>query len=452
MCCRQTCPLLFKRLDLASGRVAFSLGACDLTSSDRTTKSKEPVVDPDSAALSYSHMPTGTSLPDPGEIPLEQKIIGPGEDRTLGVKKSSRSEPSPYGCYLASRPYTDTVRFRSIYLRFPKAIVKSAGTATQRVVYRVLRTEGRTREGEGIRFAHCTIPETEAAYSLALQQVLRVDGGSAHGRQAEAKRSAKTKSKDCHLREAIVCVRGDCEVKDRWWDCSGSTGSGEGPIGSDPPDGEPEPYPGDDGGGGGEDEGGSGGVDCTEKLPTPGSDCVPEESNPEVNETRLCRSDPLKDMDIRPTCSGVEGGRFGENARGQGNPHYGIDLLADIGTEVHSMREGIVWARNESEDFGKYIIIQTDGGNLIIYAHLSKRTVEGGESLSTGELIGKTGVSGNACETDCSCGPAHLHLGVKEGNSWAGGTPKDPENYIGAEFDSDGEAISDNCSPVFKGG
>ncbi|PQJ35642.1 hypothetical protein BSZ35_14485 [Salinibacter sp. 10B] len=147
-----------------------------------------------------------------------------------------------------------------------------------------------------------------------------------------------------------------------------------------------------------------------------------------------------------------KGGRFGENARGQGNPHYGIDLLADIGTEVHSMREGIVWARNESEDFGKYIIIQTDGGNLIIYAHLSKRTVEGGESLSTGELIGKTGVSGNACETDCSCGPAHLHLGVKEGNSWAGGTPKDPENYIGAEFDSDGEAISDNCSPVFKGG
>jgi len=189
--------------------LAFSLGACDLASSDRATKRKEPVVDPDSAALSYSHMPTGTSLPAPDEIPLEQKIIGPGEDRTPGVKTSPRSEPSPYGCYLASRPYTDAVRFRSIYLRFPKAIIQSAGTATQRVVYRVLRTEGRTREGEGVRFAHCTIPETEAAYSLALQQVLRVDGGSAHGRQAEAKRSAEAKSKDLSSeRSDRLCARG----------------------------------------------------------------------------------------------------------------------------------------------------------------------------------------------------------------------------------------------------
>jgi len=189
--------------------LAFSLGACDLASSDRATKRKEPVVDPDSAALSYSHMPTGTSLPAPGEIPLEQKIIGPGEDRSPGVKTSPRSEPSPYGCYLASRPYTDAVRFRSIYLRFPKAIIQSAGTATQRVVYRVLRTEGRTREGEGVRFAHCTIPETEAAYSLALQQVLRVDGGSAHGRQAEAKRSAEAKSKDLSSeRSDRLCARG----------------------------------------------------------------------------------------------------------------------------------------------------------------------------------------------------------------------------------------------------
>lgn len=39
-------------------------------------------------------------------------------------------------------------------------------------------------------------------------------------------------------------------------------------------------------------------------------------------------------MEIRLTCNGVDGGRFGKDARGEGNPHWGLDLLADVGTEV----------------------------------------------------------------------------------------------------------------------
>jgi len=66
--------------------------------------------------------------------------------------------------------------------------------------------------------------------------------------------------------------------------------------------------------------------------------------------------------------------------------------------------------------------------------------------------VGETGVTGNACENSCSCGPSHLHLGVKKGNTWESGTPKDPdETVIGTEFNQNGDSISDNCSPVYKG-
>ena len=40
----------------------------------------------------------------------------------------------------------------------------------------------------------------------------------------------------------------------------------------------------------------------------PGDD-DPEDEN--INTTEVCPMDPLADMQIRPTCSGTEGGRYG---------------------------------------------------------------------------------------------------------------------------------------------
>jgi murein DD-endopeptidase MepM/ murein hydrolase activator NlpD len=154
-------------------------------------------------------------------------------------------------------------------------------------------------------------------------------------------------------------------------------------------------------------------------------------------------------MDIRATCDGVEGGRFGENARGPGDAHYGIDLLAEVGTPAWALESGRVYGVNrdkEESDFGKYVIIQSDG-KLIMYAHLSKVSVRGGDDVTMRKTkIGETGVTGNACRSSCSCGPAHLHLGVKEGSTWGSGTPIDPEKgTLGTEFSSNGDPISDNC-------
>ncbi len=179
------------------------------------------------------------------------------------------------------------------------------------------------------------------------------------------------------------------------------------------------------------------------QQPDPGFDPDPTDEN------EVCSNDPLKDMDIRSTCDGIEGGRFGEDARGDGEPHWGIDLLADVGTKVTARGGGVVWSKNQNDTFGRYIIVQSeDGGTFTMYAHLSSRSVEGGDSVVAGETeIGETGTSGNACDTSCSCGPAHLHLEMRQGgDGWGDSTPVDPENHLGTEFeDSTGQPTSDSC-------
>jgi murein DD-endopeptidase MepM/ murein hydrolase activator NlpD len=178
------------------------------------------------------------------------------------------------------------------------------------------------------------------------------------------------------------------------------------------------------------------------------------EPGDDVNETKRCDGDPLKDMDIRPTCAGIEGGRYGEEARtdAEGDPvsHWGLDLGgsdAEIGTEISAIEGGTVRSStNYSDDFGNYVIV-SNGNTWYLYAHLSKVTVEAGSSIDGGDKIGEMGKSGNAGDADCN--PVHLHLEVRKNEgSWptdAESTSRDPEKYIGTEFSSGGEPVSDEC-------
>jgi murein DD-endopeptidase MepM/ murein hydrolase activator NlpD len=172
-----------------------------------------------------------------------------------------------------------------------------------------------------------------------------------------------------------------------------------------------------------------------------------------VNDDEVCSNDPLKDMEIRPTCAGIEGGRYGEeartNAQGEDVPHWGLDLGgsdAEIGTEITPVEGGNVYSVSNSPDFGDYVIIR-DGNAWYLYAHLSEVTVEGGDSVGDSTKIGEMGKSGNADDADCNSVHLHLEVRKKEG-SWptdAESTSRDPEEYIGTEYSSDGEPVSDEC-------
>lgn len=85
--------------------------------------------------------------------------------------------------------------------------------------------------------------------------------------------------------------------------------------------------------------------------------------------------------------------------------HNGIDYAINTGTDLFSCLNGVVIeAQNDRYGYGDYIKIENDSCG-VIYAHLDKILVSVGNKITAGQVIGKSGNTGN------STGP-HLHFGV----------------------------------------
>lgn len=90
-------------------------------------------------------------------------------------------------------------------------------------------------------------------------------------------------------------------------------------------------------------------------------------------------------------------------------PHTGQDFKVPIGTPVRSTNNGVVEvSRDITGSYGRYIVIrdQTNSTITVYYAHLSSRHVRTGQYVTTGQVIGRSGSSGN------STGP-HLHYEIR---------------------------------------
>ncbi|GIV97554.1 MAG: hypothetical protein KatS3mg057_2211 [Herpetosiphonaceae bacterium] len=88
------------------------------------------------------------------------------------------------------------------------------------------------------------------------------------------------------------------------------------------------------------------------------------------------------------------------------DPHHdypAIDLPTNTGTPAYAMKSGTVSYVGGGCGYG--ILISADDGASYKYCHLNSRSVASGARVSTGQLIGYTGNTGN------STGP-HLHLEV----------------------------------------
>lgn len=91
----------------------------------------------------------------------------------------------------------------------------------------------------------------------------------------------------------------------------------------------------------------------------------------------------------------------------QGN-HKGLDIAAPLGDQIYAVEEGIVKSSSFRGAYGHVIFIEHPNGYETVYAHLSKRSVQEGEKVNKGQLIGYIGSTGN------STGP-HLHFEVHNG-------------------------------------
>lgn len=94
--------------------------------------------------------------------------------------------------------------------------------------------------------------------------------------------------------------------------------------------------------------------------------------------------------------------------------HTGWDQSAPTGTPVSAMTGGVVAFASELDIRGNYVLIDHGWGVFSGYAHLSEMTVQAGDRVTQGQLIGLSGNTGR------SNGP-HLHWEIVVNGEWVDG-------------------------------
>lgn len=86
--------------------------------------------------------------------------------------------------------------------------------------------------------------------------------------------------------------------------------------------------------------------------------------------------------------------------------HQGIDYAAVIGTPVDAAGAGVVVSAGAAGGYGNRIVVDHGNGLQTLYAHLSSIGVHVGDRVNQGQVLGLSGMTGNAT------GP-HLHFEVR---------------------------------------
>lgn len=127
------------------------------------------------------------------------------------------------------------------------------------------------------------------------------------------------------------------------------------------------------------------------------------------------------------------GSKFGDPRDGGRRIHKGVDIFAPRDTPVLASSESRVYYAGTTRVGGKVIWLYDSTRHMYFYfAHLQSYSVNKGQTVEAGQIIGFVGNSGNAKTT-----PPHLHYSiVKPRESWI-----DPYHFI-VETNETAEAIS----------
>lgn len=110
---------------------------------------------------------------------------------------------------------------------------------------------------------------------------------------------------------------------------------------------------------------------------------------------------------------------FGQSSGLWANTHTGLDFAAASGAPIKSVANGVVTSTEYDGSYGNKTVVTLEDGTEIWYCHQTAFAVSPGDQVSSGQVIGSVGTTGN------STGP-HLHLEVRPG----AGDPVDPFNAL----------------------
>lgn len=87
-------------------------------------------------------------------------------------------------------------------------------------------------------------------------------------------------------------------------------------------------------------------------------------------------------------------------------PHYGTDIKLFTGEQVVAAFDGMVRLAKYYQGYGNCVIIRHNNGLETVYAHLSKISVESGQTVNAGTIIGLGGNTGHSFGS-------HLHFEIR---------------------------------------
>jgi murein DD-endopeptidase MepM/ murein hydrolase activator NlpD len=106
-------------------------------------------------------------------------------------------------------------------------------------------------------------------------------------------------------------------------------------------------------------------------------------------------------------------------AKTNGKSNDGINLAVPEGTPVKAAEDGVVaYAGNELKGYGNLVLVRHSNGYVTAYAHASELLVKRGDSIKRGQIIAKSGQTGEV-------GSPQLHFEIRKGSS-----PVDPLQFL----------------------
>ena len=109
----------------------------------------------------------------------------------------------------------------------------------------------------------------------------------------------------------------------------------------------------------------------------------------------------------------------GYGAKTNGKANDGINVAVPEGTPVKAAEDGVVaYSGNELKGYGNLVLVRHSNGYVTAYAHASELLVKRGDTIKRGQIIAKSGQSGEV-------GSPQLHFEIRKGSS-----PVDPLQFL----------------------